>query len=137
MSVIYISNLIDTEDPNVKVVGYIHLDPLNEKYGLGQTEEQLSESGVLINREDYFEPENNGKIPRLLYNVETGDILYNYSNPAPDLMEELRRANEATTSNSLLAMEALTETFETVLTLHDIVLTLQAEIETLKNGSEA
>ncbi|MGG3454303.1 MULTISPECIES: hypothetical protein [Paenibacillus] len=52
-------------------------------------------------------------------------------------LEDLRKENEAIKSNNLLAMEALADTFETMLSLQDTLLSVQAEIETIKNETGA
>lgn len=57
--------------------------------------------------------------------------------PAQDPIEELRKENEAVKNNSLLAMEALVDTFETMLLIQDAYTELRMEIDEIKNGSEA
>lgn len=75
---------------NTILVTFQHFDPLSEKDGL--TEEQLKE-GYLV--DNISEPDCPvGKISRLMYNVDSGKLFYDYSMDAPAPRPTLDSVNE-------------------------------------------
>ncbi|MCT2195750.1 hypothetical protein M3G15_11430 [Paenibacillus sp. p3-SID1389] len=87
-----------------------------------------------------------GTYPVLMFKKDTQELFYNYEaiplppEPTPsiyDQVAELRLKLDEANASNLLALDALASTFELTLDLQDKIMTLQTEIETLKNGTVA
>lgn len=97
---------------------------------------------------DYLPTANTpeGMYPVLMFKKDTQELFYNYEaiplppEPTPsiyDQVAELRLKLDEANASNLLALDALASTFELTLDLQDKIMTLQTEIETLKNGTVA
>ncbi|MGI5895200.1 MAG: hypothetical protein ACOX6P_11535 [Candidatus Merdivicinus sp.] len=92
-----------------EVVFYIHYYPLNEKMGLGKTEEELRKTGYLVdNIPEYGEEVPEGKQPELHYNGS------DFSWVLVDVPEESEQPNDLDQRISDLEVQvaALTRTEE-------------------------
>lgn len=86
-------------------INVIHYMPFDDKYGLGKTEEELLQEGILIN--SIPEPEQvEGKVPILKYNGT--DLYYEYVDAPVDEMTALKNKIES-------QEQALAETNATLL----------------------
>ncbi|WP_207653319.1 hypothetical protein [Clostridium cochlearium] len=81
---------------NCNQVNYTHYMPFHEKHGLGKTQEQLEQEGILV--DSIPEPKQiEGKAPILYCNPETKELWYEYEDipPTPeDLQQEKIQALE-------------------------------------------
>ena len=96
--------MIYIETQNGKVT-YQHFMPFSQKYGLGKTEEELKETGYLVESvpEEYTGEVPEGKRPELHYNgsefswvmVDKPKDPENQSNKIADLEAQLQSTNQA------------------------------------------
>lgn len=73
---------------NGELTGYINYQPFHEKYGLGKTQEELLQSGILV--DSVPKPEQiEGKVPVLKY--DGTNLYYEYQDAPIDEMTALKR----------------------------------------------
>lgn len=83
-----------------------HYMPFDEKYGLGKTEEELLQDGILV--EDIPEPEQiSGKTPVLKYNG--AELYYDYESRPLSLEEQTRQEIESLKAQNAQMLFALVE----------------------------
>ncbi|MFO7153926.1 MAG: hypothetical protein DIU64_003055 [Caldicoprobacter oshimai] len=83
-----------TQDEKGLRVGFIHYMPFHPKYGLGKTEEELKQTGVLI--DSIPEPEvREDKIPVLYYNPNTNSVYYEYEDSPLTEQERIAMLEQA------------------------------------------
>lgn len=76
------------------LVTFIHYQPFDEQHGLGKTQNELQQEGVLV--DSIPAAEQNGKTAHLFINPETRDMWYEYTEatkPVEDQIEELKQQN--------------------------------------------
>lgn len=77
---IFIRGESTEEDPNIIRVSFQHFSPFDENDGL--TDTQLKEGFLVDSIPDPTDCPM-GKIPRLMYRIDTGELFYDYSLEAP------------------------------------------------------
>lgn len=98
-------NLIKEQGKKTEV-GVIHYAPFDPDYGLNMTEEELLAAGFIL-VESVPVAEDNGKMPTLYFNDETGEFFYEYKER--ELTEdEILRKDSAESKAKISALEDLT-----------------------------
>lgn len=82
-------------------IGFIHYQPFDSENGLGKTQEQLNQEGILI--DEMPQPIDNGKIPLMYYNPMTKTIFYEYIDK-PKTQEDIYKELQAQNAQILLAL---------------------------------
>ena len=89
---IYLSDLALIQGSIYRVDG-VHNIPFDETYGLGETEEELNQTGLLV--ESLPVREDNGKNATLFINRSTKEMHYEYTDAPPTEDEKYEQINEA------------------------------------------
>lgn len=89
---IYLSDLALIQGSIYRVDG-VHNMPFDETYGLGKTEEELNQTGLLV--ETLPVREDNGKNATLFVNKSTKEMYYEYADFPPTEDEKYAQINEA------------------------------------------
>lgn len=89
---IYLSDLALIQGSIYRVDG-VHNMPFDETYGLGKTEEELNQTGLLV--ESLPVREDNGKNATLFVNKSTKEMYYEYADFPPTEDEKFEQVNSA------------------------------------------
>ncbi|MNO20859.1 hypothetical protein D3C76_106180 [compost metagenome] len=110
---VYLSNFQDTTVANIKDVLYQHFEPFHPVYGLHKTMDELLEAGLLIEKESFSLPEENGQISHLNLNTTTGELFYTYTEreltPEERLMSEVAALEDELKKSDIENKQAIAE----------------------------
>ncbi len=129
---VFLGNLKKINDQKYEVQ-FKHYMPMHPTYGLGKTEEQLEQEGVLI--DTLLRPEEiEGKIPKLYWNPVNQETFYEYENIPNSKEENLEEKVQVLTEN--LAQEKINNMKKDALAVNltKEVANLKIEVMNLKKG---